>query len=1029
MSSETSTVRSLLKDIETLLHSLHKTVEKCERNKPPQVLKLLQQAKDLLKSAKEEIFNFEGVSTPTQKVAGAVQESKASNICVGRSKRTSEVFVGSDDDDELLLKHNYTSSSNKLKKVRLDQIGAIQSIEKQSSSTVEGEPGTAIAYDSNVRSAMKNKQFRENQRLPKTNLENDNDLRSGRIRGDDDDRKEDREENNGNDDGNSSEDCEFNDDELNAICDEAERSQIFKSEQQPEDLRKCNDIEGVVPPRKMHIETLKKHFGHDEFRDAQWKVIYSVLTDHKDNIVIMATGSGKSLCFQFPPVYLKKLAVVISPLISLMEDQVRALEQQDILAAFLGSNQTEKDFIEEGLFQGKYRLLYVTPEYISERTDFISRLHDSVGVCLVAIDEAHCVSQWGHDFRTAYRDLGAVRKKLKRIPFMALTATATARVQSDIEQSLNLVQPWITVTQFDRPNIFLEVRPRTTPENDLLRLTSFDETTVVYCPTRESTENTCRFLRQNNIDAIAYHAGMSSAKRRKVHEAFSLGRMSVIVATVAFGMGIDKADVRRVIHYGAPKDIESYYQEVGRAGRDGAQSYCHVFWKPADLTASRRWLADIKDSKFLQYKSDMISQMQTYLETSKCRRKALISHFSYSESSMMQIKPMCCDNCDIDLKRSSGSSKLNTLKNDFTTDATLMLKAIRQLGEKSGLGLVVLHLSGSKSVRVKDWMKEKQSYGSGENKSQEYWKALGTMLISEGFISETTAKVNNAASKKFFGPNSNKFFTNVLTVVSLTQKAHEWLNSNKKLLLVANQPMRKALEERRGRPISSTSVFAASSSNTPIMERRVANTISIMDPRQKSLYDRLVNIRNDLATDNDCPAPSIFDNKILSVVSENCPKTLTELQELPGVSGNKAKKFGQPIVDAVKEFCSVNEVSTFKDTAKTLTLSEIPSDVPQNAIRSFMLFSQNYGLSEIANQLGLKPSTVFGHLADCVANGVSINVERLGFDRDQCLLVKDIWAQLGENATLSNIKEQLPEEIDWPLLRLYKSYIRGKLPL
>lgn len=742
----------------------------------------------------------------------------------------------------------------------------------------------------------------------------------------------------------------------------------------------------------------------------------------------MATGSGKSLCYQYPPVFLNQIAIVISPLISLMEDQVNNLEQQGIPAAFLGSAQTEKAEIEAKLFRGEIRLLYVTPEFISERVDFVKRLNSkSNKVCLVAVDEAHCVSQWGHDFRSAYRSLGNVRTQLKAIPFMALTATATSRVQNDIERSLKLIQPWITVTQFDRPNLFLTARRRTSPEVDILPLMGIGETTVIYCPTRDGTDKMCRFLRENDIDAIAYHAGMSSGRRKDAHKAFSMGRISVIVATVAFGMGIDKADVRKVIHYGAPKDIESYYQEIGRAGRDGEKSICITFWTPADLASNRRMLSEIKSGEFLQYKNEMVSQMQTYLETAKCRRKTLIAHFSQCEASMMRVKSKCCDNCDVSLKRSQGeksSSKSDAEmgKEDFTSPAGLMLKAVKDLQGRFGLNTIVLHLNGSKSVKVKEWMKKLPSYGTGEDKSQEYWKAVGAMLISEGFLREQASVTDKG--KSYSRHESKSYFKSVYTIISLTEKAERWLQSGMSLLLIPTESLRKLTTDRSSLANLNHGLVPMISSHS-----RTAETISIMDSRQRLLFDALVKVRNNLAVDHEIPTPGVFDNKLLSIMSEKCPKTIEDLSKLPGVSGNKAERFGQAIVDVIIEFCSKNDVTSFEGTSKSVAITKVPPNVPQSCIRSFMLFSEGKDVSEIAKDLGLQPSTVFGHLTDCLSNGVHLDVDRLGFCRNQCVQVREIWKRLGENATMSSIKHELPDEIDWSLLKLYRSYIKGKLPL
>uniref|UniRef100_A0A8C1MXQ1 ATP-dependent DNA helicase n=1 Tax=Cyprinus carpio TaxID=7962 RepID=A0A8C1MXQ1_CYPCA len=398
------------------------------------------------------------------------------------------------------------------------------------------------------------------------------------------------------------------------------------------------------------------YFGHHSFKPVQWKVIHSVLTERRDNLVVMATGYGKSLCFQFPPVYCQNVSVVISPLIALMEDQVLYLQMSNIPACFLGSAQT-KNLYEE-VKRGHFRVVYMTPEFCSGNIPLLAQLNRTVGLSLVAVDEAHCISQWGHDFRSAYRDLWKLKKNLPGVPILALTATASPSIREDIVKSLNLINPLITCTSFDRPNLYLDVSRKSGDviqdlKQFLIKKTgggfALEGSAIVYCPSKKEAERVTAALCKLDIPCGVYHAGLSIKQRRETQHQFMRDEIQCVVATVAFGMGINKSDIRKVIHYGAPKEMESYYQEIGRAGRDGLPSACHVLWMPGDMALNRFILNQSKSERFRDYKMDMMAKMEKYLNSTKCRRKLILCHFEDKRlrkvTSGIMGSSNCCDNC------------------------------------------------------------------------------------------------------------------------------------------------------------------------------------------------------------------------------------------------------------------------------------------------------------------------------------------------------------------------------------------------
>ncbi|KFZ65178.1 Werner syndrome ATP-dependent helicase, partial [Antrostomus carolinensis] len=412
------------------------------------------------------------------------------------------------------------------------------------------------------------------------------------------------------------------DTELNVVLDGDEDEGVEEEEEE------C--LDPLLPvPSERHITCLKTYFGHSSFKPVQWKVINSVLEDRRDNLVVMATGYGKSLCYQFPPVYTGCTGIVICPLISLMEDQVLQLTMSGIPACLLGSAQSKN--IQECIKEGQYRVIYMTPEFCSGNLKLLQNLYQTVGITLIAVDEAHCISEWGHDFRNSFRSLGALKKALPSVPIVALTATASPSIREDVVHCLNLKNPQVTCTSFDRPNLYLEVgRQSGNILRDLKQFLTrkgsssayeFEGPTIIYCPSRKATEQVVSELIKLQVACGAYHAGMGIKQRRETHHQFMRDEIQCVVATVAFGMGINKADIRLVIHYGAPKEMESYYQEIGRAGRDGLPASCHVLWAVTDLTFNRHLLSEIRNENFRLYKLKMLAKIEKYLVSNNCRRK------------------------------------------------------------------------------------------------------------------------------------------------------------------------------------------------------------------------------------------------------------------------------------------------------------------------------------------------------------------------------------------------------------------------
>ncbi|NWX43995.1 WRN helicase, partial [Steatornis caripensis] len=850
------------------------------------------------------------------------------------------------------------------------------------------------------------------------------------------------------------------DTELNVVPDGDEDEGIEEEEEE------C--LDPMLPvPSESHITCLKTYFGHSSFKLVQWKVINSVLEDRRDNLVVMATGYGKSLCYQFPPVYTGYTGIVICPLISLMEDQVLQLTMSGIPACLLGSAQSKN--IKEGIEAGQYRVIYMTPEFCLGNLKLLQDLDKTVGITLIAVDEAHCISEWGHDFRNSFRSLGSLKKALPSIPIVALTATASPSIRVDILNCLNLKNPQVTCTSFDRPNLYLEVRRQS---GNILRdlkqflarkgsssAYEFEGPTIIYCPTRKTTEQVVSELIKLDVVCGAYHAGMGVKQRRQTHHQFMRDEIRCVVATVAFGMGINKADIRMVIHYGAPKEMESYYQEIGRAGRDGLPASCYVLWTVADLAFNRHLLSEIRNENFRLYKLKMLAKIEKYLVSHSCRRKIILSHFEDKQlrkvSSGIMGTEECCDNCRSRTSCFALPSDSEGGLQDFGKQAYQLLSAVGALEEKFGTRLPILFLRGSNSQRLPDKYRRHCLFGSGKDWPENWWKSLCQQLIMEGFLKELSGH--------------NKFTTTCV----LTQKGRNWLlkagsSSNPSLLLQSSEDLNLQRPTKRSRPspvasaqrspdtkgtvpspVKQMSLYEMFSREakmkTPSRSNNMLNSSAersllksplkppepVVPSRERelqtALYGKLLTARQKVANEKVIPPAVLATNKILVEMARIRPTTVENVKRIDGVSEAKSTML-VPLLAEIKDFCQVNglQTDTFpasgsKDQKEASPWKGTRSLSPSEHVTYVLFQEKNLSVRTISETRSLPLSEVGSHLFQAMKAGYCVNLERAGLTPEVQKIISDVIRNPpieSDTTKIQAIRKLVPANIELYLIKM-----------
>lgn len=667
-------------------------------------------------------------------------------------------------------------------------------------------------------------------------------------------------------------------------------------------------------PKQILIDSLKRHFGFDNFKGNQEAIIANLLDGH-DTFVLMPTGGGKSLCYQLPALLSEGTAIVVSPLIALMKNQVDAMRnfsENDNIAHFLNSslNRSAIDQVKNDIVSGVTKLLYVAPESLTKE-DNIEFLK-SVKISFYAIDEAHCISEWGHDFRPEYRRIRPIINEIGVRPVIALTATATPKVQHDIQKNLGMSDVAVFKSSFNRENLYYEVRPKTKNiDRDIIKFVKQQngKSGIIYCLSRKKVEELAELLTVNNIRALPYHAGLDGATRSANQDAFLLETVDVIVATIAFGMGIDKPDVRFVIHYDMPKSLEGYYQETGRAGRDGGEGYCLAFYSYKDLQKMEKFMQG-KPVSEQEIGKQLLVETAAYAESSVCRRKALLHYFGENYSGDN------CGNCD--------NCNSNRRKVEAKNDLIDVLETVTALKEKFKADHVIDVMLGKNTNEIKAYRHDQvETYGCSKGRDYRYLNAVIRQATLHGYLSRDIENYG---------------------LVRLTPAGMRFLE---------NPVSFKVIEDND---------FA--DDEEPVVVKGGATCAA--DPE---LYAILASLRRQIATKLKLPPYVIFQEPSLEAMATSYPITLEELQNISGVGAGKAKRYGEDFVKIIKKYVDEREIERPED----LRVRSV-ANKSKSKITIIQAIDRKIDLCELSHSLNMDFDQLLDEIEVIVNSGTKINI-------------------------------------------------------
>jgi ATP-dependent DNA helicase RecQ len=708
-------------------------------------------------------------------------------------------------------------------------------------------------------------------------------------------------------------------------------------------------------------EILRRYFGYSEFRQLQQDIILDVLKGN-DVLVLMPTGGGKSLCYQYPSLLFKGLTVVVSPLISLMKNQVDSLRSNGIPAEYLNSslNQEEIKKIRSALMQNRIKLLYIAPERLAIPA-FLSFLK-GLDISLFAIDEAHCISEWGHDFRPEYRQLKLISASFPDVPIIALTATATMKVREDILNQLELRDARKYIAGFNRENLVYYVRTKQDAFKQIVEFlrTKPRESGIIYCYSRKNVDALTENLKYAGFRALPYHAGLSPDVRSKNQEKFLKDDVEILVATIAFGMGIDKPNIRFVIHHDLPKNLEAYYQETGRAGRDGLRSDCVLFYSYGDRQKIEYFINQMTNEKERLIAHNKLMEIINFCETTVCRRKLLLGYFGedYKEN-----KCSGCDNCLTPKEEIEATGEILTI-----------LSCVRELDEKFGINYCIDVLTASKSIRVmQNGHAALRSYGSGNNLPKKMWHGFIRELLQRDYLN----------------------LDGEYPVLKLCQKGRDLLSGSngnmttEKIFLVKPQVVEKPANKQTGR--------------TNLVED---------DADDRGLFDALRTLRKTLADAQNYPPYMIFNDSSLKQMAAKRPCTPEDFRKITGVGDKKLESYGSIFISEIKRFCE-----------KQGEISQPVKKRPSELVTLEML-GQGMDLDMITITRNLSLNTIYGHIENLILSGENIDIERF-VSKEKIKTISSAIFEIGGGA-LKPIKDRLGDNISYGEIRLVSAQMKVK---